>query len=378
MTVEIFLEYLNLRKSEKSTIITGIHKFVCCKDTKERGKKYEKMKNKFIVNGKIFTKKYISGVQRYTLEIIKELDNIIDKNEIEICVPKCAKNIPNYKNLKIVKYSRLREIPWEQIAFPYYVAKNNGISINLGNVSPLLNPGIVCIHDLDCIKNPQYYPKIFSLWYKILIDNSIKKAQKIITVSNFSKCEIENYYNVENIQVIYNSYEHINRIKEDDTIFERLNSIIKGQYFFTLGTVQKNKNLEWILEIAKKNPDKTFVITGYKNQKNIDFNIENIIYTGYLKDSELKSLMKNCRAYIMPSFYEGFGIPVLEAFSLGKDVIVSDIPVMHEIFENEANYINPNQYDFDFNNIIHSDKKEKILEKFSWENSAKVLLNLLK
>ena len=79
----------------------------------------------------------------------------------------------------------------------------------------------------------------------------------------------------------------------------------------------------------------------------------------------------------MPSFYEGFGIPALEAFSLGKDVIVSDIPVMHEIFENEANYINPNQYDFDFNNIIHSNKKEKILEKFSWENSAKMLLNLL-
>ena len=117
------------------------------------------MKNKFIINGKIFTKKYISGVQRFTLEIIRELDNIIDKDEIEICVPKCAKNIPNYKNLKIVKYSRLREIPWEQIAFPYYVAKNKGISINLGNVSPWINPGIVCIHDVNCIKNPRNFQK---------------------------------------------------------------------------------------------------------------------------------------------------------------------------------------------------------------------------
>ena len=69
---------------------------------KKGAKKCNKMKNKFIINGKIFTKKYISGVQRFTLEIIRELDNIIDKDEIEICVPKCAKNIPNYKNLKIV------------------------------------------------------------------------------------------------------------------------------------------------------------------------------------------------------------------------------------------------------------------------------------
>ena len=332
---------------------------------------------KIIINGKAFAKKYKTGVQRYCIEILKELDKLVKCEDIELVVPKYCKEEIEYKNIKIIRYGKTNINLWEQIELPIYAKKHKGILINLCNTSPLLNPGIVCIHDLDCIKNPQYYPKIFSLWYKILIDNSIKKAQKIITVSNFSKCEIENYYDVENIQVIYNSYEHINRIKEDETIFERLNSIIKGQYFFTLGTVQKNKNLEWILEIAKKNPDKTFVITGYKNQKNIDFNIENIIYTGYLKDSELKSLMKNCRAYIMPSFYEGFGIPALEAFSLGKDVIVSDIPVMHEIFENEANYINPNQYDFDFNNIIHSNKKEKILEKFSWENSAKMLLNLL-
>ena len=331
---------------------------------------------KIIINGKAFAKKYKTGVQRYCFEILKELDKLVKCEDIELVVPKYCEEKIEYKNIKIIRYGKTNINLWEQIELPFYAKKHKGILVNLCNTSPLLNPGIVCIHDLDCIKNPQYYPKIFSLWYKILIDNSIKKAQKIITVSNFSKCEIENYYNVKDIQVIYNSYEHINRIKEDDTIFARLNSIIKGQYFFTLGTVQKNKNIKWILEIAKKNPDKIFVITGYKNQR-IDFNIKNTIYTGYLKDSELKSLMKSCRAYIMPSFYEDFGIPALEAFSLGKDVIVSDIPVMHEIFGNEANYINPNQYDFDFNNIIHSDKKEKILEKFSWENSAKMLLNLL-
>ena len=79
------------------------------------------MKHKFVINGKIFTKKYISGVQRYTLEILSALDKLIDKDEIEICTPMSATNIPKYKNFKIVKYSKLREIPWEQIAFPHFI-----------------------------------------------------------------------------------------------------------------------------------------------------------------------------------------------------------------------------------------------------------------
>lgn len=266
---------------------------------------------------------------------------------------------------------------WEQIELPIYAKKEKGILVNLCNTSPLVMPGIVCIHDIDCIKNPQYYPKLFSLWYKMMMDNSIKRAKKIITVSNFSKKEIEEHYHIENLKVIYNSYEHINRIKEDDTIFEKLEKVKKGEYFFTLGTVQKNKNLKWILQTAKNHTDKVFVITGYKNQKDIEFDLQNIIYTGYLKDEEIKSLMKNCKAYIMPSFYEGFGIPPLEAFALGREVIVSDIPVMNEIFENEANYINPYQYDFDFNNIMYSKKRKSILEKFSWKNSANALLKLL-
>ena len=133
-----------------------------------------------------------------------------------------------------------------------------------------------------------------------------------------------------------------------------------------------------MLNVAKNNPNEIFVITGYKNQKNINFELNNVIYTGYLKDEQIKGLMKNAKGYLMPSFYEGFGLPPLETFSLEIPVIVSDIPVMHEIFENEATYINPNKYDVDLKNIKVSKNKEKILNKYSWEKSAEKLLKIIR
>lgn len=354
---------------------------------KKGAKKCNKMKNKFIINGKIFTKKYISGVQRFTLEIIRELDNIIDKDEIEICVPKCAKNIPNYKNLKIVKYSRLREIPWEQIAFPYYVAKNKGISINLGNVSPWINPGIVCIHDVNCIKNPRNFQKRMVIWYRFLFKRAMKKAIKIITVSDFCKREMLDCYNInENkIVVINNSWEHFSRIKVDDSIFSRYPQLKKEKFFFSIGTLTKHKNLEWVLKIAKENPKYYFAISGFVNIQKFKNELDlesppNVIYLGYLSDEQVKAIYKKTTALLFPSLYEGFGLPPIEALSAGAKVVVADIECMHEIFEDTVLYINPYQYNIDLDKLLNQEtaRPEKILNKYSWRNSAQKLLNLIR
>ena len=331
---------------------------------------------KITISGKVFVKKYKTGVQRYAIEIIKALDEKIKKDEIELVVPKYCENL-KFNNIKVVRFGKLKENLWEQIELPIYAKKNRKVLVSLSNTSPILKPGIVCIHDINCIKNKKYYPRRFSMWYSILFRNAIKRAKKIITVSNFSKKEIENWYNIKNVEVVPDSYEHIYKIKEDNNILEKL-KLEKNNYFFTLGTIQKNKNIEWVLNVAKNNPNEIFVITGYKNQKNINFELNNVIYTGYLKDEQIKGLMKNAKGYLMPSFYEGFGLPPLETFSLEIPVIVSDIPVMHEIFENEATYINPNKYDVDLKNIKVSKNKEKILNKYSWEKSAEKLLKIIR
>lgn len=101
---------------------------------------------------------------------------------------------------------------------------------------------------------------------------------------------------------------------------------------------------------------------------------------GYVTDEEAKSLMRNCISFIFPTFYEGFGIPPLEAISAGaQSIIVSDTEIMHEIFGDNVNYIDPNNYEMDitkFFNITNEGKKQ-LLNKYSWEKSAKVLYEFL-
>ena len=345
------------------------------------------MKNKFIINGKIFTKKYISGVQRYTLEIMKELDKIIQKDEIEICTPKSAKNIPNYKNFKIVKYSNLKEIPWEQIAFPYYLAKNKGVSINLGNVSPWINPGIVCIHDVNCIKNPKNFQKRMVIWYRFLFKRAMKKGRKIITVSNFSKREMLDCYNVnpQKIAVINNSWEHFSKVNEDRKIFDKYPQLKEKEFFFSIGTLTKHKNLKWVLKVAKNNPQYLFAISGFVNIKKFKEELDletppNVIYLGYLSDEEVKAIYQKTKALLFPSLYEGFGLPPIEALSVGAKVVVADIEVMHETFEDTVIYINPYDYNIKLDEILSRkiSKPDKILKKYNWRKSAENLLKLLK
>lgn len=345
------------------------------------------MKNKFIINGKIFTKKYISGVQRYTLEIIKALDEIIQKDEIEICTPKSAQNVPNYKNLKVVKYSTLKNIPWEQISFPYYVSKNNGVPINLGNVSPWVNPGIVCIHDVNCIRNPENFQKRMVIWYKFLFKRAMKKGRKIITVSDFSKREMLNFYNVDKdkIVVINNSWEHFDKIKEDNSIFERFPELKEKEFFFSLGTLTKHKNLKWVLKVAQKNPKYIFAISGFVNIKKFKEQLDletppNVIYLGYLNDEEVKAIYMKTKALLFPSLYEGFGLPPIEALSAGTKVVVADIESMHEIFEDTVIYIDPYKYNVNLDELLKEKISDpnKILKKYSWKSSAEKLLKLIK
>lgn len=338
---------------------------------------------KIIVNGKFLAQR-ITGVQRFAREILSELDKICSDLDIELAVPMDVDNLPHYNNIKIVQVGRFKGNLWEQISFPRYVKKQKGISLNLCNSAPLRGKKIITIHDMKIKAHPEFFSKKFLIWYKVLFKNLIKKSEKIITVSEFSKNEILKYYNCDEnkIFVINNAWQHFNNIDFDEKALNKFD-LHKFEYYFAMSSLEPNKNLKWIIEVAKRNKENVFVVAGGLNEKVFSENQivlpPNVKLLGYISDSEAKTLMRDCKAFLFPTIYEGFGIPPLEAISCGaKNIIVSDTEVMHEIFEDMAIFINPQNFNYDVNTLYNMRyNSQKILDKYSWECSSHNLFKLL-
>lgn len=339
-------------------------------------------KRKIIINGRFLTQK-VTGVQRYARELLAEFEAIAVNYDLEMVIPKKAEVENPLKNIKLVRYGNLFGHLWEQISFARYVRKSKGISLNLCNTAPLFCKKIVVIHDMKVKAHPEYFSWKFNFWYKILFKNTIKKSVAIITVSEFSKAEIIKYYpkvDDNKIFVVYNAWQHFDRIGYDDCVLSKY-GLKENNYFFAMSSFEPNKNFKWIAETAQRYPRYTFAIAGSINKKvfkeGLGFDCpDNMKLLGYVSDEEAKTLMRDCRAFLFPSIYEGFGIPPLEAVAAGaKSIIVSDILVMHEIFGDMATYITE---DFSLTDNVAEKDYAELLQKFSWQKSAEKLLEVLK
>ena len=338
-----------------------------------------------LINGKFLSQR-ITGVQRYAIEIVNALDNMIFPGQLEIAVPPNAQNVPRYRNIRIKRVGHFKGILWEQISFAVYALRHKKAPLNLCNVSPLLCPGFVCIHDVKIRACPQYFSKSFIFWYRLLFLNAMRRAYQVVTDSEFSKDEIKKYYGgfVDRICVIFCSWEHYERVGYDGGVLKKYQLSSDG-FYFALGSMDPNKNLKWLANAAKKNQDSIFALAGSVNKTVFaeagDFTCPpNVRFLGYVSDEEAKTLMRECRAFLFPSFYEGFGIPPLEALSAGaKRVVVSDIPVMHEIFSDAVSYIDPYGDNVDLTQIneISEEKRNEILDRYRWEESAREWLRIL-
>lgn len=355
-------------------------------------KKFENVERRVVINGEFYDHK-ITGVQRYAREIIQKLDEFYGENRnrlvLELLIPKDVVNTPKLKNIKIVKYKRRtgwRKIIWTHWNLHRYCKKNNAYCLCLHSFAPFFytSKSIDVIHDCATLAHPEFYNKKTLLYYKYFLWKKVKKLKHIITVSQFSKSELIKYCGLseDRITVAYNSYEHFREVRNDNNIFEKYPVLKECQYCYTLSSLSPNKNLKWVIEVARNNPEYYFVISGAKfamfSQQHNEL-LENVIYTDYVTDEEAKSLMEHCKLYLFPTLYEGFGITPLEAILVGADVVVSDTPCMREIYEGVAEFVNPFKYDYKINHLLPVMQKEKsaVLERFSWRKSAEIIWNLL-
>lgn len=341
------------------------------------------------INGRFLTQD-ITGVQRYAIEVVKQLDKTNLDYKIIILTPKTETITKlNLSNIAIKQIGNFKGHLWEQISLPIYILKNNRKAklINMCNLAPILFPGYVVIHDISFKTHPEHLDRKFSTWYRVVTKLNIKRYKHIFTVSNFSKNEITENYKVDldRVTVTYCSAEHLKEIKSDQSIIKKLD-LGNKDFCFSLGSKSPHKNHQYVIECAKKNPDILFVISGKSNDKVFkadskeECSEKNIMYTGYLKDEELKALYQKCKAFIFPSLYEGFGIPPLEAMvSDCNNILLSNISVLEEIYGNAVSYINLNEEDcYNIIDKINENKKvnrAELLNKYSWNKVINTLVN---
>jgi len=341
---------------------------------------------KYLIPGLPLCEK-LTGIPRSMLEVLLRLDMLIadkrDEIEIAVCYPSDYQFVnEKFDNIKVFSLERNGKKWIPQVVLPF--AKRNGYTICDMADGFCLQKGSIIKYD-DVRPAVEKYDSFFTrIKFRVQLLCSWINAAAIITVSESQKKQLVKLLPGKHIYVFPNGYSHIDRFISDLNIFNKYPQIRKGEYYYCIGSLARHKNFKWIYEVALKNPEKQFVVAG--NQDLMKWGTDssticakNIIYTGFVSDDENKALYENCKILLHPSFYEGFGMPPLEALSLGKDIAVSKIPEFIEIYGDDVSYIDPVNYDFNLEVVKHlSDEKRKIiLEKYTWEKCSHMWLELL-
>jgi glycosyltransferase involved in cell wall biosynthesis len=348
---------------------------------------------KILINGYFFCRK-LTGIERYAREITQRIDELSQYHEIAIIIPSNVPAIPKYKNIEIILHKKIEpHLYWQMISLQSFLITNRDyIILEFSNTGLPFAPGIVFLHDIYCEFFPEDFTgfrdkliRIYNKWQYRLI---AKNAKRIVTVSQFSKNQITRTYHIDpdRISVIYSSWNHFKTIKADYSVFDICPALSQKQFYFSLGSLSKRKNIRWILEYAAKHPDSYFAVSGTSLPTTQISELDsgtipaNIFLFGYLDDAKVKALMERCKAFILPSYYEGFGLTPLEALSCGAPIIIADAASLPEIYGKTAHYIDPFNTNIDLDKLLQEpvESSAAILEKYSYDTAAGRVYELIR
>lgn len=365
-----------------------------------------------------------SGVGRYIRNLVHELKFLDKKNEyVLFCLSKDKQEI--LKPLRQAQGKQVQgdrislivtDIKWhsitEQVWFPKILNKEKLDLVHFPYFSvPIFynKPFVVTIHDLiinhfdtgEASTLPKTIYQLKRFGYKFIINHAINNSQKIITVSQATKKEIKDHYNVNEGKIVI-TYEGVDE-KIQNSQFRVQNEIKKEieNYFLYVGNAYPHKNLKRLIDAfenlitQKVASDIKLILVGkedyfykylkqYVNKKNLE---KYVIFCGFTTDEDLFSLYKNAKALISPSLMEGFDLPVLEAMSKNCLVVLSDIDVHKEIAGNAALYFDPENIQSILDALMQVIKKSdkidqkkksgvEIVKKFSWTDLANKTLKV--
>lgn len=338
------------------------------------------------------------GIGEYSFELLRQFKEFkISNLKFQIYLkdkplPDMPKESSNWK-YKVIGPRKL----WTQFRLPlelFFGKPRPNVFFSPSHYAPRFSPvpTAISIMDLSYIKFPELFKKsdLYQLvnWTKY----SVRKAKRIFTISLASKNDIIKEYKLASEKVVV-TYPGLKKIFQKDQMRQE-------DYILFVGTLQPRKNIEKLVEafskIKPKYPNLLLLIVGKKgwlfeeilsSPEKYDVS-ESVKFVDFVEDSQLPNLYKNAVCLVLPSLYEGFGLPVLEAMNYGCPVIISNVSSLPEVGADAALYIDPKSSD-DIGQKLEKvlsdenlrkamiEKGYKQAKKFSWKKTARQTLEVL-
>jgi len=368
-----------------------------------------------------------TGDETYTLNLAKNLLEIDHQNHyrfyvdsanlIELDKIKEKLGISKRKNVEIVSVLPSSKALWTPFFLPKELFNNPVDVFHTQYIVPPFLPKktklVTTIHDISFARFPEFISRQDRLLLDLLIPFSLRKAERIIAVSKFTKDEIIDFYEVpkEKITVVYNGgasenfFQPVTK-KEKERIRKKYN--LSTDYILYVGTLQPRKNIPFLLkafaefqkrymsqfgklelaltgEIGGHNFDKKITDTLEQiKQKNLNA-YKAIKFIGFVEEKDLSGLFQSAKAFSTASWYEGFGLPLIEAMANGVPVICAKDHCFIEIAGGAALYFSQNNVDEFCQKLLElltdEEKKEELVlrgkahsREFSWKKCAEETL----
>ena len=371
-----------------------------------------------------------TGIEEYGYQVVKHLRGKLKGAEVTLYLrpnkafcKSCDFKLPKGWKIKVIGWPRL----WTQIGLSLEILKHPvDVLFIPAHTVPIINPNSLLLHIFRWLKKDkkrvktivaihgleyEFLPKAYSGWEKFYMHWVIKKscrwATDIIAVSKNTKKDLVKLYNIpqEKIKVVYEGVGNITKkIFPKTKISKDLRAIIeKYEYMIFIGRIEERKNISGIVkafEILKDKHNikhKLILVGGFGygygkiiNQIENSKYKDDIFLTGYIDENKKQFLLKKSKLFLFPTFYEGFGLPILEAQSMGIPVVASNKSSIPEIIGKYmkpllVNPNNPREIAKAICKII-SDKKlrsdiiktgYKNVERFSWEGCSKNIAKII-
>ena len=267
-------------------------------------------------------------------------------------------------------------------------------------------PRICSIMDLGFLNFSTQFKKLVLWQLKLWSAFSVFVSKRVIAISNSTKDDIVRHYPFASektyvTHLAYDSSKYNVNVPQDDVRRIKERYTIVDDYILFLSTLKPSKNVEGLVDAYKlvksKYPKIKLVIGGkkgwmydsiFQKVKNLDLE-EDIIFTGFVDEKDKPALFKGAKLFVLPSFWEGFGLDVLNSLACGTPVVVSNAGSLPEVAGNSGIYINPNDSsdiaegidkvlsmsNLEYNKIVQEGLAQA--KKFSWEKTARETLKIL-